>query len=177
MKTLLLVMMIIGASIMFIVFQNTPAFASCAVNEDWPDAPCFDVLPVNREEYRMAWAPYYDYKGSEWMEQKKTEILQAIENGTFMEWEGSVENSNVYNYYHSVGLVPNQYEYFFFEDEAQKHVTSPLQQFKSGIQVDEIQCKENLQLMIKASDGSPACIKPETKAKLVERGWAKADIR
>lgn len=110
-------MMIIGASIMFIVFQNTPAFASCAVNEDWPDAPCFDVLPVNREEYRMAWAPYYDYKGSEWMEQKKTEILQAIENGTFMEWEGSVENSNVYNYYHSVGLVPNQYDYFFFEDE------------------------------------------------------------
>jgi hypothetical protein len=98
------------------VFSNF-AFASCAVNEDWAKAPCFDVLPVNREEYRAAWAPYHDYKGSEWMEQKKVELLQAIEDGTFMEWENSAENSNVYQYYHSIGLVPNQYEYFFFDDD------------------------------------------------------------
>lgn len=97
----------------------TQAFASCAQNEDWPDAPCFDTLPVNRDEYREKWAPYHDYKGSEFMEAKKAELLQAIKDGTFMEWEGSAENSNVYQYYHSVGLVPNQYEYFFFEDEAQ----------------------------------------------------------
>lgn len=102
---------------MFVVFSNL-AFASCAVNEDWPDAPCFDVLPVNREEYRTAWAPYHDYKGSEWMEEKKVELLLAIENGTFKEWENNIENYNVYQYYHSIGLVPNQYEYFFFEDEA-----------------------------------------------------------
>lgn len=104
-----------------IIFQNSPVFASCAVNADWPAAPCFDTLPVNREEYRMAWAPYYEYKGSEWMETKKAELLQAIEDGTFMEWEGSAENSNVYQYYHSIGLVPNQYEYFFFEDDALYH--------------------------------------------------------
>lgn len=97
----------------------TQAFASCASNEDWPDAPCFDTLPVNRDEYREKWAPYYDYTGSEFMEAKKVELIQAIKDGTFMEWEGSAENSNVYQYYHSVGLVPNQYEYFFFEDEAQ----------------------------------------------------------
>ena len=94
------------------------SFASCAQNEDWPDAPCFDTLPVNRDEYREQWAPYYDYKGSEFMESKKAELLQAIKDDTFMEWEDSAENSNVYQYYHSVGLVTNQYEYFFFEDEA-----------------------------------------------------------
>ncbi|QLH09225.1 hypothetical protein DSQ19_06885 [Candidatus Nitrosotenuis sp. DW1] len=51
-------------------------------------------------------------------------------------------------------------------------VLSPLQQFKSGISIDKIQCKESLQLVIRASDDSPACVKPETKAKLIERGWA-----
>lgn len=91
--------------------------ASCAQNTDWQEAPCFDVLPVNREEYRTAWEPYHEYKGSEWMEQKKADLLLAIEDGTFMEWEGNAENSNVYQYYHSIGLVPNQYEYFFFEDD------------------------------------------------------------
>jgi hypothetical protein len=64
-----------------------------------------------------------------------------------------------------------------FPPQYKEKTLSPLKQFKSGIQTDKIQCKENLQLIIKASDGAPACIKPETKAKLVERGWAKADIR
>lgn len=100
---------------MFAVFSND-AFALCAVNDDWPDAPCFDTMPVNGEEYRTAWAPYYDYKDSEWMETKKAELLQAITDGTFMKWENSSENSNVYQYYHSIGVVPNQYEYFFFDD-------------------------------------------------------------
>lgn len=118
MKTLLLVSIIVSASTAFVIFQNSPAFASCTVNEDWPDAPCFDTLPISREEYRAAWAPYYNYKGSEWMEQKKAELLEVIEDETFMEWEGSFENSNVYNYYHSIGVVSNQYDYFFFEDEA-----------------------------------------------------------
>ncbi len=48
---------------------------------------------------------------------------------------------------------------------------SPLKQFKSGIPVDEISCKENLQLMVKASNENPACVKPETAEKLIERGW------
>lgn len=50
----------------------------------------------------------------------------------------------------------------------------PLKQFKSGITTDKITCKEGLNLVIKSSDGSPACVKHETKSKLVERGWAKS---
>jgi hypothetical protein len=49
---------------------------------------------------------------------------------------------------------------------------SPLEQIKSGVAVDKIQCKEGLVSVIKASDDSPACVKPATKIALIERGWA-----
>lgn len=120
MKALLLVSIIIIASIGFIIFQNSPVFASCAVNEDWPDAPCFDVLPVNREEYRVAWAPYYDYKGSEWMEQKKIEMFDAKNSGKLAEWmDYGIQNHNVFSYYQSKGEIsfPPEYDRPFFEDD------------------------------------------------------------
>ncbi len=46
----------------------------------------------------------------------------------------------------------------------------PLKQFNAGITMDEIQCKESSVLVAK-HDNSPACVKPETKIKLIERGW------
>lgn len=49
---------------------------------------------------------------------------------------------------------------------------SPLKQFKSGISLDEIQCKDGLVEVIKISNNSPACVSLETKAKLIQRGWA-----
>lgn len=48
---------------------------------------------------------------------------------------------------------------------------SPLKQFKSGSSFNEIQCKENL-VLIQKYDNSPACVMPQTKIKLIERGWA-----
>ncbi|MEK6614816.1 MAG: hypothetical protein AABZ32_01705, partial [Bacteroidota bacterium] len=51
-------------------------------------------------------------------------------------------------------------------------ISSPLKQFKSGISVDKITCKENLQLIIK-NNGNPACVKPDTIPKLVERNAIK----
>lgn len=47
---------------------------------------------------------------------------------------------------------------------------SPLKQFKSGVPIYEIECKETL-LLIKKHDGTPICITPETREKLIERGW------
>jgi len=49
---------------------------------------------------------------------------------------------------------------------------SPLQQFKSGISIEEIKCKEGLQLVMKKTNGNPACLRSETVATLIERGWA-----
>jgi hypothetical protein len=48
---------------------------------------------------------------------------------------------------------------------------TPLKQIKSGISLNEIQCKESLVLVTK-HDGSPACVKPVTKQHLIDRGWA-----
>ena len=50
-------------------------------------------------------------------------------------------------------------------------IESPLKQFKSGTSAKSIVCGEGLILVIKADDGSPACVKLQTAQKLVERGW------
>lgn len=52
------------------------------------------------------------------------------------------------------------------------NLLSPLQQFKSGVGIEEIKCKEGLQLVMKKTNGNPACLRPATVAKLIERGWA-----
>ncbi|HET6457816.1 MAG TPA: hypothetical protein VFG24_02925, partial [Nitrosopumilaceae archaeon] len=49
---------------------------------------------------------------------------------------------------------------------------SPLKQFKSGIAAKDVTCAKDLQLVIRAEDGSPACIKPNDATILVQRGWA-----
>lgn len=50
---------------------------------------------------------------------------------------------------------------------------SPLKQFQIGILDNDIKCKETL-FFITKYDGSPACVKQETKSKLIERDWAKS---
>lgn len=57
--------------------------------------------------------------------------------------------------------------------EAQKtRIPSPVQQMKMHIPINQISCADNLQIVMKKSDGSPACIKPEDIPVLIERGWA-----
>ncbi|MDH3204673.1 MAG: hypothetical protein OEL81_08370 [Nitrosopumilus sp.] len=47
----------------------------------------------------------------------------------------------------------------------------PLTLFRAGIPSDEIVCRDHLELVLKIGDNSPACVKPSTKEKLIERGW------
>ena len=47
----------------------------------------------------------------------------------------------------------------------------PLQLYRAGISSNDIVCKDNLELVLKASNNSPACVTSNTKTKLVERGW------
>ncbi len=54
---------------------------------------------------------------------------------------------------------------------------SPLKQFKSGIPATKVTCNQGLQLILKAEDGSPACVKSDTAQKLIKRGWAKENIQ
>ena len=55
--------------------------------------------------------------------------------------------------------------------DCETFAVSPLKEFKLGIATDKIQCRESLTIITKY-DGSPACVKQETKQKLIERGWA-----
>jgi hypothetical protein len=59
------------------------------------------------------------------------------------------------------------------EESPYYELRSPLKQFEYGISADKIQCKEGLILVIKSSDRSPTCVRPETKQNLIDRGWAK----
>lgn len=49
---------------------------------------------------------------------------------------------------------------------------SPIQQSRNNVQIDKIVCPQDLQLVMKKSDGKPACVRPASVSKLIERGWA-----
>ena len=53
-----------------------------------------------------------------------------------------------------------------------KFIDSPKQQMKNGILPSEVECKVGLVPIFKSSDNHPACVKPQTAEKLIERGWA-----
>lgn len=51
------------------------------------------------------------------------------------------------------------------------HTLPIKKQFEAGLSLDQLRCKKDLELVIKF-DRSPGCVKPETKIRLIERGWA-----
>ena len=48
----------------------------------------------------------------------------------------------------------------------------PLKQISDGIEPNQVSCTQGLELVLKMSNGNPACIKPSSVEKLIERGWA-----
>ena len=48
----------------------------------------------------------------------------------------------------------------------------PLKQIQDGTEPTGVTCTEGLELVLKLSNGNPACIKPTSVEKLIERGWA-----
>lgn len=51
-------------------------------------------------------------------------------------------------------------------------IPSPLKQLELGTESKHVLCHDNFVLVFKALDGSPACVRPETREKLIARGWA-----
>jgi len=54
----------------------------------------------------------------------------------------------------------------------QSKPSSPRDQFLQGIVTEDIVCKEGLELVFKSTNNHPACVKPSSVEKLIERGWA-----
>ena len=48
---------------------------------------------------------------------------------------------------------------------------SPLKQVTNGVLPKDVSCKENMQLILKISNDSPACVTITTAEKLIQRGW------
>lgn len=48
----------------------------------------------------------------------------------------------------------------------------PLKQIQDGTDPSDVTCTEGLELVMKTSNGQPACIKPTSVEELIERGWA-----
>ena len=44
-------------------------------------------------------------------------------------------------------------------------------QIKNGVSPDFLTCTDGFELIFKLRDNSPACVKPQTAEKLIERGW------
>ncbi len=50
-------------------------------------------------------------------------------------------------------------------------IMTPLKQVKSGVAPKDVQCKQGYTLILKAEDGSPACVDPTVAQVLLQRGW------
>ena len=53
-----------------------------------------------------------------------------------------------------------------------KNLHTPLAQYKLGIPIYQITCKNHLSFVLKVSNWHPACVKLESVQKLVDKGWA-----
>lgn len=60
---------------------------------------------------------------------------------------------------------------FFVMENSGISKMPPLKQLKSGIVIDEIECRQDL-VLIQKNNGLPACVSTMTKEKLIQRKWA-----
>jgi hypothetical protein len=109
---------------------------------------------------------FYEYMGEEWMKQKKSEMLVSMKKGYFHDWIDSTDNHYHWNVY--------QY-YSYTEDLPKLMVGSPYSQLYHGTAPSNIVCKDNLVLILKHTE-MPACVQHQTKARLIDIGWAKIQV-
>ena len=75
----------------------------------------------------------------------------------------------------STPIKPSEYMVTFLVSKVKEtNIDSPLKQFNSGIPINETKCRNDLILIIKSKDLTPACVKPNTAEKLILREWAEA---
>src|SRR5438477_10752472 len=55
--------------------------------------------------------------------------------------------------------------------QSQDTVISPLKQLKAGITLYNIKCKQDYVLIIRETNGDPACVKPITIIRLLSYDW------
>lgn len=72
----------------------------------------------------------------------------------------------------SFGKIININDQILAEQVTQtRTVEPPLKQLKAGIQVQNIKCREGLELIIRLHDNSPACVRHVNLPRLLTNGW------
>ncbi len=185
-------LIIIGISIIGLLSlygEKNDAFGMCVQGIDWPDKPCYGCPGCypGLEQEKIAWEPYYDYKGSKWMELKKQEMNLAIQNDTLPEWidltSESQAHRNVHTYYFLQGEVLRHGMTFSETKEYNKvsnarennssisldrtiyHLTLK-QQIEHDVKSSEIRCPNDSHILAKRDSGELACISPYSMVKL-----------
>ena len=57
------------------------------------------------------------------------------------------------------------------QEQTMMETKSPKKQMDDGVAPNDVVCKEGLELLIKTSDGSAACVKSSSIQVLIARGW------
>lgn len=73
----------------------------------------------------------------------------------------------------TIELQINSEKEFTSKIPVEKKEISPRKQVLSGINPQDVICSGGLELIFKSTDNSPACVKPSTAEKLIQRGWAR----
>lgn len=108
--------------------------------------------------------------------QYQTITLTTGENTTSYVDSYEINLIDVLPYPISTKDISEEYAVTITISKNDSELLSPLKQSKNGVKSEMVECRPTLILVIKNSDGSPACVKLETKSILFERGWAKYTI-
>lgn len=110
-----------------------------------------------------------------------TEVLEIVHE----EWEGNLVPPGICRVFDikikaddpdSVKIIlpmMNDDETIVSHEPLEKTIQSPKEQLQAGIESAKVICREGHELLLKASDASPSCIKETHIEKLIERGWGK----
>jgi len=118
-------------------------------------------------------------------------LLWIIKSRTLYEYEILLKHGGIFTKYILiflilVGVVGNSYGQYIGDDDSQdvlherigvgltRDITwpPPIKQIKLfDFEPENIKCNSGLELVLRIN-GSPACVKPESIPKLIERGWA-----
>lgn len=175
MKTRFLIIFAGIISLVSILIVIDDASALCIPDSDWPGAPCYGCPSCypGIEQEKIDWLGYFDYKGEQWMNQKKSKMLKVIEQEGLEQWlhhkspHYTDSNRNVWTYYYLKGEVPREHGKYLGEfDPPRFQFSEQYPQSYVGVL-----CNDGMELLVKENKKTPACVTGKSAGVLVERGW------
>ena len=157
------------------VLVTYDASAICMPNSDWPDRPCYGCPSCypGIEQEKRDWIGYYEFKGMQWMEQQKDRMLRTIDDKGLDMWLNhkspyfTDSNRNVWMYYYLKGDVQREYGKYVGEFDPPRHqFTESHPQSYVGVL-----CNNEMELLLKESKKTPACVNANSAEVLIKRGW------